>query len=295
MRPAFLKDDAFLSDVRSAPTGRGLLHVWWLGQSGFLLQHDGRFMLMDPYLSESLTRKYAGSATPHVRMSERVVDPALLAFVSTVTCSHAHTDHMDPDTIRTLLSANPRLQLVVPEALRASASERLGVDPSRLFGMRDGVSRNVHGFEVSAIPSAHDGVETDESGNALCLGYVVHAGPWRVYHSGDTRMYDGLQERLAGFDLHLGLLPINGWAPERGVKGNLDIGEAVSLGLGSGMRLVVPHHFDMFEFNTADPEAFRAAASREGLPVTVLRPGERLTLDEDALGAERLTGPRRTR
>lgn len=107
MKPAFLKDDAFLSDVHAAPADPGTLHVWLLGQSGFLVRYAGRFLLMDPYLSDSLTRKYAGSGTPHVRMSERVVDPARLGFVSVVTCSHVHTDHMDPETIRPLLTANP--------------------------------------------------------------------------------------------------------------------------------------------------------------------------------------------
>jgi L-ascorbate metabolism protein UlaG (beta-lactamase superfamily) len=100
-----------------------------------------------------------------------------------------------------------------------------------------------------------------------------------LYHSGDTRPYDGLAERLAGFNLDIGLLPINGWAAERRVQGNLDIREAVDLGLASGMRLVVPHHFDMFRFNTGDPEAFGAAARERGLPVRILRLGERLTLD----------------
>src|SRR5574340_979756 len=93
MKPAFLKDDAFLSDVISAPRAAGLLNLWWLGQSGFLVENDGRFLLMDAYLSDSLTRKYAHTDLPHVRMSERVVDPARLGFVSVVTCSHSHTDH----------------------------------------------------------------------------------------------------------------------------------------------------------------------------------------------------------
>ncbi len=278
MKPAFLKDDEFLSDVSSAPAGRNLLHLWWLGQSGFLLRHGDRFLLMDPYLSDSLTRKYAGTGTPHVRMSERVVDPARLGFVSVVTCSHVHTDHMDPETIRPLLAANPAIELVIPEATRDVVAERLGVDHSRPRGMTDGVVREVGGFTIRALPSAHDVVETDHAGNHRYLGYVVQAGAASVYHSGDTRLYAGLAERLAGLHLDLGLLPINGWSSERGVPGNLDIEEAVSLGIDSRMRLVVPHHFDMFEFNTADPVEFRAAAARRGLPARILRPGERLTL-----------------
>jgi len=279
MKPAFQKDDEFLSDVRSAPAGRGILHLWWLGQSGFLVQHGGRFLLMDPYLSDSLTKKYAGTDMPHVRMSERVVDPARLGIVSVLTCSHAHTDHMDPETVRPILAANPRLHLVIPESTRDIASERLGLDRSRPIGMNDGMTKVVGGFEVTALPSAHDTPETDDAGNHLYLGYVVQAGPWRLYHSGDTRRYDGMAERLAGFHLDIGLLPINGWSAERRVKGNLDSEESVTLGIEAQIRLVVPHHFDMFEFNTGDPDDFLTAAGRHGLPARVLRPGERLTLE----------------
>ncbi len=278
VKPAFLKDDEFLSDVRSAPAGRDILHLWWLGQSGFLVQHEGRFLLMDPYLSDSLTRKYEGTDKPHVRMTERVVDPSRLGFVSVCTCSHVHTDHMDPETLRAVLAVNPGLRLVIPESIRVIASERLGLERSRPVGMNDGMTRTVDGFDVTALPSAHDTRETDDAGNHLYLGYVVQAGPWRLYHSGDTRGYDGMAERLAGFQLDLGLLPINGWSLDRRVKGNLDSVEAAALGIDARMRLVVPHHFDMFEFNTGNPDDFLAAASRKGLAARVLRPGERLTL-----------------
>lgn len=282
MKSAYLKDDAFLSDVASAPRGPRVVNLWWLGQSGFLVENDGRFLLMDAYLSDSLTRKYADTDLPHVRMSERVVDPARLGFVSVVTCSHSHTDHMDPETIRPLLRANPAVRVVIPEAARQLAAQRLEMEPGRLLGMNDGMRLEAGGFVIRALPSAHDERQTDPSGNHRWLGYVVEAGGWRVYHSGDTRDYDGLAARLADLRLDLGLLPINGWAAERRVAGNLDAAGAAALARDSGMRLVVPHHFDMFEFNTADPRVFENEARRIGLAVKVLRLGERLTLGRPA-------------
>ena len=47
----------------------GSLAIWWLGQSGFLIKTDGGILVIDPYLSEHLTRKYEGTARPHVRMT----------------------------------------------------------------------------------------------------------------------------------------------------------------------------------------------------------------------------------
>ena len=53
----FLKGKAFLEDIQNALKEIEKLHVWWLGQSGFLIQWNGEHLLFDPYLSDSLTRK----------------------------------------------------------------------------------------------------------------------------------------------------------------------------------------------------------------------------------------------
>jgi L-ascorbate metabolism protein UlaG (beta-lactamase superfamily) len=97
-------DDAFLADVESARAQRDALHLWWLGQSGFLVQWHGKHLLFDPYLSDSLTKKYAQTDKPHVRMTRRVIAPQRLGFVDLVTSTHGHTDHLDPDTLRPLLA-----------------------------------------------------------------------------------------------------------------------------------------------------------------------------------------------
>ncbi len=36
-----LQDDDFLTDVATAPTSGDCFHVWWLGQSGFLIKWGG--------------------------------------------------------------------------------------------------------------------------------------------------------------------------------------------------------------------------------------------------------------
>ena len=47
--------------------------IWWLGQSGFLIQWNKKCLLFDPYLSDSLTKKYASTHKPHERLSELVI------------------------------------------------------------------------------------------------------------------------------------------------------------------------------------------------------------------------------
>jgi L-ascorbate metabolism protein UlaG (beta-lactamase superfamily) len=270
-------DDAFLADVRGADPGR--LHLWWIGQSGFLLAWRGRHALLDPYLSDSLTRKYAGTDKPHERMTARVVDPARLDFVDVVSASHAHTDHLDPDTLRALA---PGVEIVGPEAHRALIAERAGVGHDRPLGLDNGETAGAGGFAFTAVPAAHEAIERDAAGRMLHLGYVVRCGGFAIYHAGDTLPYDGMAERVRAAagprGIDVALLPINGRAPERRVAGNLDGEQAAALAHAIGTRLAVPMHFEMFAFNTEPPDAFAGACARLGQPHRVLRVGERLTL-----------------
>jgi Zn-dependent M28 family amino/carboxypeptidase len=44
---------------------------------------------------------------------------------------------------------------------------------------------------ISAVPAAHNLIEKDEKGRSKYLGYVIQAGPWIIYHSGDTKLFPG--------------------------------------------------------------------------------------------------------
>jgi L-ascorbate metabolism protein UlaG (beta-lactamase superfamily) len=285
MQKPFLQDAAFLADVAAARLEPDSLHIWWLGQSGFLVQWQGHHLLLDPYLSDSLTRKYAETDKPHVRMTERVVYPGDLDFVDVVTSSHNHTDHLDAETLLPLMAANPHLQILVPAANRTFAAKRLGCDELLLLPIDDGEEVELRDFRIFAVPAAHEQIERDELGRSKHLGYVVaclrpgkYEAEWTIYHSGDTLLYDGIVEGLFGLGVDVALLPINGRAPERRVAGNLDGREAAELARAFGAMLAIPCHYDMFAFNTATPDLFVATCERLGQEYKVLRNGERVSL-----------------
>jgi L-ascorbate metabolism protein UlaG (beta-lactamase superfamily) len=241
--------------VEAAP--EGALHLWWLGQSGFLVKWAGRHLLLDPYLSDSMTAKYEGTETPHVRMTRQAVDPARLGFVDVVTASHGHTDHLDAETLRAI---RPR-RLVCPAGIRELARERAGIEP---LGVAEGETIEVDGFVLTAVRAEHD-----VPGPAV--GYVVRSGPWAVYHSGDTLRFPGLAASLRPYELDVAILPING---RLGNMGGVDAARVAS---EAGARLAVPCHFELFEHNTASPDEFVRECERLGQPCRVLRAGERLT------------------
>ncbi|MHC4994502.1 MAG: MBL fold metallo-hydrolase [Planctomycetota bacterium] len=277
MLTAFQKHDDLLADIatqRAAVSTAGGFHLWWLGQSGFLIAHADSRLLFDPYLSDSLTAKYADTDKPHTRMTELVVDPARLDRVDVVTSSHNHTDHLDGETLRPLFGANPGMKLITAAANRDFAIDRVGCDPNAAHGIDAGESVGVAGFTFHAIPAAHDELERDEHGRHRFVGFVVEFGGYHVYHSGDTVLYEGITDWLHKWPIDLALLPINGRLPERRVAGNLWGREAAYLAKAIDAKRVVPCHYDMFDFNTETTDEFVTECQKLGVSYTVLLNGE---------------------
>jgi L-ascorbate metabolism protein UlaG (beta-lactamase superfamily) len=281
VKSALQKDEVFLADVRNA-LAAGSSRLWWLGQSGFLLARNGRAIVLDPYLSDSLTKKYEHTDKPHVRITERVVDPAALGAIGVIdiiTSSHNHTDHLDAESLIPLLSANPAARLVLPAANRDFALERLGTSLAQRFVEANaGDSLRLATVEITGIAAAHPTVERDDDGRCRFLGYVIRWPGFGIYHSGDTLMHPGLIPALKPFGVNLALLPINGDRPERRVAGNLDGPQAARLAHEIDAKLVIPCHYDLFEFNTASPDPFIAECRRLGQNYKIVRNGEGVDL-----------------
>lgn len=272
---AILKDEALIADMDRLQSVENGFQLWWLGQSGFLLQWKGKRVLLDPYLSDSLTIKYAATDKPHTRMSELVLQPELLRNISIVSSSHNHTDHLDADTLVPVLKNNPGIQFIIPDANRAFVAERVKCAFDFPVGLNDGRSVAIGDFIFHGIPASHNEIDRDENGQCRYMGYVIEFGPYKVYHSGDTLWFNEMPDLLLPFAVDVAILPINGNKPERKVAGNLDCKEAALLGKTIHAGVVIPCHYDLFSFNTADVNEFVTAASAIGQPFRVLKMGER--------------------
>jgi L-ascorbate metabolism protein UlaG (beta-lactamase superfamily) len=277
MQPAFQKDGALLDDIARCRADKRS-RLWWLGQSGFLVVTPQATILFDPYLSDSLTRKYAATDKPHMRVTERVIAPELLTGIDVITSSHNHTDHLDAETLLPLLNSNPLARLVIPRANRDFVLARIGPVESVIAEIDAGESITLGNIALHGIAAAHNTVERDENGRCRFMGFVATLGGRTFYHSGDTLLHDDLVASLAPFRPDVAFVPINGNKPERRVAGNLDGREAARLARDIQAGTAIPHHFDMFEFNTASPDEFVAECRRLGQAFKMMGNGEGLDL-----------------
>lgn len=232
----------------------GTVAVAWLGQAGFLVRTASHTLLIDPYLSDFLAKKYQGKEFPHERLMPPPLAIADVGRVDLVLCTHRHSDHMDPETLRPIAAQHPGCRFVVPAA-DADHAASLGLPADRLLPIDAGETRAlVDGISLTAMPAAHETLDRDDAGRCRFLGYVVETAGLSLYHSGDTVVHLDLPAALCRLGIDLGLLPVNGrdvFRAARGVPGNMSAAEAIALCRMVGIPLLVPCHFGMFPFNTA--------------------------------------------
>lgn len=227
----------------------------WLGQAGFALRYRKLRLLIDPYLSDHLARKYKGAQFPHVRMMPPPIQPEELRDLDLVLCSHRHSDHMDPGSLPILAQNNPKCRFVVPRAETDSAI-KAGISEERIIDVNAGeMLQPSDALRIRVIPAAHEGLKITELGEHHFLGFILRLGDLAIYHSGDCVRFAGQVEELTRDRVDLALLPVNGrdaFRTSHGIIGNMTFDEAAHLCRDAKIPRMIPHHFSMFEFNTID-------------------------------------------
>ncbi len=242
----------------STPGGR--LELCWLGQASFILRSDSFCAAADLYLSDTLAEKYRDSQFPHTRMNRAPITPEELAStpLDLMLCTHGHTDHMDPGTLGPMYEGgDPQLfpLCAVPRYEAGTALDR-GVPIGKMILLDAGESFSLEHASVTALASSHEELVTDKFGNCKFLGYIIETAGIRIYHSGDSIPYAGLSERLSSLHVDIALLPVNGrdsYRAMKGIPGNFSVEEACTLVREAGIPFWIPHHFNMFSFNTVSP------------------------------------------
>ncbi len=238
------------TEIKTFIPKNGEMAFWWLGQMGFAMKIAGKLLLVDAFLS------------PH---RNRTISPALDVnnpeLADYVLGTHDHIDHIDRKAWIQIAKASMKTKFIVPQIHRDSVIQELNVDPVRVIGIDEEISYTDGNLTIKAIPSAHEFLDTDPiSGLHPHVGYIIEAEGLRLYHSGDSCIYEGIQTKLRGFEyFDVMFVPINGRDGvryRRGTIGNMTTQEAVDLVGVIKPGLAVPGHYEMFEGNPGDPNLF---------------------------------------
>ena len=233
---------AMMDEIREMSVPADGLALWALGQSGFAMKPgDGPLVCIDPCLADPVAKLNPAWS----RLYPPPIEPEALAC-DVLVITHDHLDHLDPDTISRLTPDAVGMFVGPGNACRHLAT--LGVAEDRICRLDASQTLTLNGLELTGtLAVTNDATQPDAEGVLLRF-----ANGLTVYHTGDTA-FTPLLAHVASQKPDLYIPCINGR------YGNMDAFEAAVLGACLRAKWAVPHHFDMFKDNLADPAHFVAA------------------------------------
>ena len=256
----------------------GQIAIFYLGQESILIKANGKYLLIDGYLTDYVDRCCSNELVKWERKYPSPISPAELDFVDYVFCTHEHADHTDPETVSGIAKVNKKAVFIAP----ATYSDKLlsyGVAEDKLIGAVADKEILLDGIKVMPVPAAHEELNCDGNGRYANLGYRFDFGGITLFHAGDCCIYEGLSEKLGNVDVMC--LPVNGRSYYkrfvRDIIGNMDAYEAAELCGEVSAKLLIPMHFDLYAVNGLSGASVVDAldAQNKELCFHIFRVGER--------------------
>jgi L-ascorbate metabolism protein UlaG (beta-lactamase superfamily) len=213
------------------------MKVTWLGQAGLAFENENVRIMVDPYLSDSL------SSRGEMFKRRLPVNEELFEYSpNVILITHEHEDHLNMETLaRIVKNATSPITFLAP----LSCNEKLRT----LGGEHNYVMLNAHsvwsekGITFYATRAEH----SDRS----AVGFIIDDGRKTYYVSGDTLYnYDVLDDvlELVEDGVDVAFLPING----RG--NNMHAKDAADFAYELSAKSAVPVHYGLFD--DINPKSF---------------------------------------
>ena len=220
------------------------MDIRFLGHAAFALEHDGKTVLIDPFLTGN--PKAAASA------DEVAADAILL--------THGHGDHYG-DTVA-IAKRTGATVVAITEIAGEIGEEGVEAIDTNLGGTAEfdwGTVRLTPAWHTSTTPKGT--VSTP-------AGLVIEFGDKRVYHLGDTALFSDLALPKRRGHLDVALMCIGGHY-------TMDRFDAVVAAELVGADQIIPCHYNTFPPIETDAQAFKSDVQNAGFAeVVVLDPGQ---------------------
>lgn len=261
-----------LAAADAAPAREG--SVQFIGTATVLIRFQGFTILTDPNFLHKGDHVHLGYGLK----SQRLTDPAFpfeqLPPIDLVVLSHLHGDHFDQLVEQKLDRATP----IVTTKEGGEGLKRMGF--KRVYGLsvwdRLEVSKGEARLRITGTPGRHGpaGVAAllpKVMGAVLDFGAAPDTPDYRMYISGDTLVYDDIQEiahRYPGIDLallHLGGTRILGF-----VKVTMDGKDGVRMMQIVRPKKALPIHYNDYDVFKSPLEDFAREVRAAGLEKDVI-------------------------
>jgi L-ascorbate metabolism protein UlaG (beta-lactamase superfamily) len=245
----------------------------FIGTATTLLRLGPFTILTDPNFLHRGERAYLGYGLWSRRLTEPALAPAQLPPVDAILLSHLHGDHWDRRSRRELDHALP-VVTTPPAARRLRTRQRFAAAVGLETWQRHVLSREGATLAITSVPGAHSLNRALAALLPPVMGAVLELGgdggsiTRRVYVTGDTMVFDGLDEiaRRHG-PLDAAVLHVGGTTLPGGFVVTMTGADAVECLRRVRPRAAIPVHYDDYGIFRSGLDEVRRAVDAAGLEV----------------------------
>jgi len=251
--------------------------VQFIGTATVLIRYQGLTILTDPNFLHKGDHVHLGYGLTSERLTNPAIEFEALPPIDLVLLSHLHEDHFDK-------LVQEKLDRNVPIVTTASATGKLrDLSFTKVYGLETWealqVTKGATSLRLTSMPGRHGPLAVAALLPSV-MGTMLDfdgAGKYRMYVSGDTMVYDDIDEiprRFPGIDLallHLGGTRILGL-----VTVTMDAKEGVRMLRLIAPQRAIPIHYNDYTVFKSPLSEFQQAVEEAGLAdkVSYLKHGE---------------------
>ena len=202
------------------------MKVTWLGQAGLMFETDGKVIIVDPYLSDSVE-----VIEPHNKRRVPVEENFLKVCPDILVLTHNHLDHTDPDTLKHYLGLDSKVCVLASYNAWQNVRKLFGGIQNNYVMFNRGTKWTEGNVSFRAVYAEHS--------DDYAIGVMLYAEDKVFYITGDTLYNEKIFEDLPK-QIDYVFLPVNG----RG--NNMNMTEANEFCEKIGAK-AIPLHCGLFD------------------------------------------------
>ncbi len=225
-----------------------MANLTYIGHSAFFIENSTCGILIDPFISQNPLAKFDMN-------NKKITD---------IIVTHGHGDHLG-DAVPISKSTGAVISAIF-ELANWCAAHGANSNPVQMGGLL-----NYNWGKLRFVPAFHSNSTPDGKYAGMPTGVILEINGKKIYHCGDTCLSSEMKVIGEVYKPDIMLVPI-------GSHFTMDIDDAVIAAEWTGVKTVIPMHYNTFPPIQTDPQMFKTKLKDKGVECIVLAPGEKISI-----------------